>query len=81
MAGNQVSAQAFNHWIYVAAKGNAAQSPGAPVIVPNDPPDFKNCIAQVRKQIPSLAKTDRQAAEDATATSCSPRSAARSWTS
>ncbi len=57
MAGNPVSTKAFDHWMYVAAKGNASQSPGAPVIVPNDPPDFKNCLAQVRKQIPALAKT------------------------
>jgi hypothetical protein len=42
MAGNPVSTQAFDHWMYVAAKGNASQSPGAPVIVPNDPPDFKS---------------------------------------
>jgi foldase protein PrsA len=61
MAGNPITTQSFNHWMSVAAKGNAAQSPGAPVIVPNDPPDFKACIAQVRKQIPSLAKTtDKQ---------------------
>jgi foldase protein PrsA len=61
MAGNPISTAAFNHWMYVAAKGNASQTPGAPVIVPNDPPEFKSCIAQVRKQIPSLAKTtDKQ---------------------
>jgi foldase protein PrsA len=54
--GNPISLQAFKHWMYVAAKGNATQSPGAPVIVPTDPPNFTNCIAQVRKQIPSLAK-------------------------
>jgi foldase protein PrsA len=65
MAGNPVSTQAFDHWMYVAAKGNASQSPGAPVIVPNDPPDFKSCIAQVRKQIPTLAKTtDKQLKSD-----------------
>src|SRR5205085_3882155 len=59
--GNSVSTNAFKHWMYVAAKGNASQTPGAPVIVPNDPPQFKSCIAQVRKQIPSLAKTtDKQ---------------------
>jgi foldase protein PrsA len=57
MAGNPVTTAAFNHWIYIAAKGNASQSPGAPVIVPNDPPDFKSCIAQVRTQIPTLAKS------------------------
>ena len=49
--------QAFNHWMYVAAKGNATQSVGAPVIVPNDPPNFESCIKQVREQIPTLAKT------------------------
>jgi foldase protein PrsA len=58
VAGNPISTQAFNHWMYVAAKSQAAQSgTGTPVIVPNDPPNFNNCIAQVRKQIPSLAKT------------------------
>jgi foldase protein PrsA len=57
MAGNPISTGAFNHWMYVAEKGNSAQSPGAPVIVPTDPPEFKGCIAQVRKQIPTLAKT------------------------
>lgn len=57
MSGNPISTAAFNHWMYVAAKSNAAQSPGAPVIVPNDPPEFKSCIAQARKQIPTLAKT------------------------
>ncbi len=61
VAGNPVTTQAFNHWLFVAAKGNSAQSPGAPVIVPNDPPDFKSCIEQARKQIPTLAKTpDKQ---------------------
>jgi foldase protein PrsA len=57
MSGNSVSTRAFDHWMFVAAKGNASQSPGAPVIVPNDPPDFSGCLAQVRKQIPTLAKT------------------------
>jgi foldase protein PrsA len=57
MAGNPITMQTFNHWLYVAAKGQSAQNPSAPVIVPNDPPSFANCIAQVRKQIPSLAKT------------------------
>jgi foldase protein PrsA len=57
VAGNPITTQAFNHWMYVAAKSQAAQSPGAPVIVPNDPPKFTNCIAQVRKEIPTLAKS------------------------
>lgn len=57
VAGNPITTQAFNHWMFVAAKSQAAQSPGAPVIVPNDPPNFSHCVAQVRKQVPSLAKT------------------------
>jgi foldase protein PrsA len=57
MAGNPITTQAFNHWMFVAAKSQAAQSPGQPVIVPEDPPGFKQCIANVRKQIPQLAKT------------------------
>jgi foldase protein PrsA len=57
MDGSPITTQTFDHWMYVAAKGQSAQDPGAPVIVPNDPPNFTNCIAQVRKQIPTLAKT------------------------
>lgn len=57
VAGNPISTQAFNHWMYVAAKSQAAQNPGQPVIVPNDPPDFNACINEARKEIPSLAKT------------------------
>jgi foldase protein PrsA len=63
VAGNPITTQAFNHWMYVAAKGNAAESPGAPVIVPTDPPTFKGCLKQVREQIPSLAKTSDKAIE------------------
>ncbi len=56
VAGNPITTRAFDHWMYVAAKSQASQSPGAPVIVPNDPPNFNNCVAQVRKQVPTLAK-------------------------
>jgi foldase protein PrsA len=56
VAGNPISKRAVLHWMYVDAKGEAAQSPGSPVIVPTDPPEFPKCIAQVRKQIPTLAK-------------------------
>lgn len=65
MAGNSISLRAYKHWMFVAAKGQAAQDPGAPVIVPTDPPKFTGCIAQVRKQIPTLAKTpDSQVRSD-----------------
>jgi foldase protein PrsA len=56
IAGNPISKQAFNHWMYVAEKGNSVES-GGPVIVPTDPPQFTSCIAQIRKQIPTYAKT------------------------
>ena len=54
MAGNPITVQALDHWMYVAAKSQSSGST-SPVIVPNDPPDFNNCIAQVRKDVASLA--------------------------
>ena len=56
MAGNPISVQALNHWMYVAAKSQSSGS-SSPVIVPNDPPDFNNCVALVRKEVASLANT------------------------
>jgi foldase protein PrsA len=61
MAGNQIPTQAYKHWMYVAAKGNAAEEEGSPVIVPSDPPKFTGCIKQVRVQLPTLAKTSDKA--------------------
>ena len=57
VAGSPITSKAFDHWMFVAAKSQAAQSPGSPVIVPTDPPKFTGCIAQVRKDVPTLAKT------------------------
>ena len=57
VAGNPISTRAFNHWMFVAAKGQAAQSPGQPVIVPNDPPNFNKCVTTVRAEIAALRKT------------------------
>jgi foldase protein PrsA len=56
VAGNPITTRAFKHWMFVAAQGQAAQSPGSPVIIP-DPPNYTRCMADARKQIPSLAKT------------------------
>jgi foldase protein PrsA len=56
VAGNPISVQAFNHWMYVAEKGNAVED-GGPVIVPTDPPQFNGCIKQVRAQIPTYKNT------------------------
>ena len=81
VAGNPITTQAFNHWMYVAAKSQAAQSPGQPVIVPNDPPNFNKCIAQARKEIPQPGQ-DRD--QDAARRDCKQlftSLSARSWTS
>jgi foldase protein PrsA len=56
VAGNPITTKTFNHWMYIAAKGQASQSPGSPVIIP-DPPNFKNCIATLKKLIPTTTKT------------------------
>ncbi len=57
VAGNPITVQAFNHWIYLQAKQIAAQQQGAPVVVPTDPPQYSNCIAAVRSQVPTLKST------------------------
>jgi foldase protein PrsA len=60
VAGNPITLRALKHWMYVDEKGQSAQSPSAPVIVPEDPPNFTKCIAQVRAGIPQLKKaTDK----------------------
>jgi foldase protein PrsA len=56
VAGNPISLRALKHWMYVDEKGQSAQQPGEPVIVPDDPPNFTKCIAQVRSNIPQLKK-------------------------
>ncbi len=56
VAGNPITTRSFDHWMYVASAQEVAQSPGAPIITPTDPPGFTNCVAQVRKAIPMLAK-------------------------
>lgn len=54
--GSPITQAAFDHWMFVAAQSQAAQSPGQPVIVPTDPPGFERCMAQARAKIPSLKK-------------------------
>jgi foldase protein PrsA len=56
VAGNPITTVAFKHWMFVAAQGQAAQSPGSPVIIP-DPPNYTTCIATARKDIAALKKT------------------------
>ena len=57
VVGNPIRRQTFDHWMAVAAKGDATRQPGSLVIVPTDPPTFAGCVRQVRRQIPSLRGT------------------------
>ncbi len=58
VAGHPISKKALLHWMYVDEKGQSSQQGAAePVIVPSDPPNFNKCIAQVRADIPTLAKS------------------------
>ena len=61
VAGNPITLQAFNHWMFIAAKDQAAQAAQQgqtePVIVANDPPQFASCIKQIRTDLPTLAKS------------------------
>ncbi len=56
VAGNPITLRAWHHWLYVAAKSQAANSPGQPVILPSDPPKFPKCITEIKAGIPTLAK-------------------------
>jgi foldase protein PrsA len=49
--GQAIEKTSFNHWMNVAAKSGG--QPGASV---PKPPDYKDCIAQLRKQQPKPAK-------------------------
>ena len=55
VAGNPITKQAFDHWLYVSVKQQSAQEPGTPALVPNDPPQFTHCIAQIRALSPTYA--------------------------
>jgi PPIC-type PPIASE domain len=58
VAGNPISLQAFNHWMYVAAKEQAAEyaqeGETEPPITSSNPTDFTSCEKQIRAGIPSL---------------------------
>ncbi len=59
VAGAPISTTTWHHWLLVAVSGNASASPGAPKIVPVQPPKFASCVAQVRRQIHALKGTPR----------------------
>ncbi len=58
VAGNPITLPAYNHWMYIAAKGQAAQAAQQgvqePVIVSNNPNDFTTCVKAIRIGIASL---------------------------
>lgn len=61
IAGNPVTLQAFNHWMYVAAKDQAAQyaaqGQNVPVIVSSNPTNFTTCVKNVRAAYATLRTT------------------------
>jgi hypothetical protein len=57
-AGTPITRANFDHWLRVAAKGQT--SPGQQAIVPSDPPAFKRCAAQVRREEPALGNASAQ---------------------
>jgi parvulin-like peptidyl-prolyl isomerase len=65
VAGNPITLDAWNHYMLVAAKYQALQNPGAPLIIASDPPNFPACVASIRHQIPSLkSSTTKQLRSD-----------------
>jgi hypothetical protein len=48
IAGKPLAKRTVAHWLRIAAIGQAAGSPGTPVIIP-DPPTYRHCIATARK--------------------------------
>lgn len=55
VAGRPITRERFDHWMFVNAK--SSNGPGAPTIVPTDPPRFNHCVARVRATIPGLRST------------------------
>jgi hypothetical protein len=57
VSGNSITTRAVKHWMYIYAKGNAAEEAeegeSEPVIVP-DPPKETQCIAEARAAISTL---------------------------
>lgn len=70
VAGNPISLQAFNHWMYVAAKEQAAEyaeeGVTEPPIVSSNPTNFTSCEKEIRAGIPTL----RTATTSALKTDC-----------
>ena len=48
VAGNPITLDAWKHWMVIVAKFTAAQNPGEPVVVANDPPNFTSCVNTIK---------------------------------
>ncbi|MCW3067281.1 MAG: peptidylprolyl isomerase [Solirubrobacterales bacterium] len=69
IGGTKITKAQFSHWLPIYAKQDAAQSPGAPTIVP-DPPTFTKCIAAYRKALPKPAKGKPKVSDAQIKTQC-----------
>ncbi len=56
VAGNPITLDAWKHWMVVVAKLQAAQNPGQPVVVANDPPNFTSCVTTIKPYEPKNTK-------------------------
>jgi foldase protein PrsA len=54
-----ITKKQFDHWLAIAAKGNAQSPTGGATTVP-DPPSYKNCIAAKRKTTPQTKNGPKQ---------------------
>lgn len=58
VAGNPITLQAYKHWMYIAAKGYAAQAAQQglqePVIVDDNPNDFSSCVKALQIGVATL---------------------------
>lgn len=61
--GKPIPRDVFDHWMFVAAKGDRGAN-GGTVIVPTDPPRFTGCVAQVRAKIPNLRHASARVVRD-----------------
>jgi foldase protein PrsA len=70
--GQQITQDAYNHWLSVAAASSAATLPGqkAPKPVVPEPPDYTACIAHLKTIEPKPAKGQKPKTEGELKTQC-----------
>lgn len=60
VAGQDISQNTIDHWIFVAARSQAALSKRALVIVPTRPPAFPVCVRQMRHRFGGASRSARR---------------------